>query len=99
MIGRNAMAQNPSMRGEKIYEYDLDIKGVTDYGVSMDAILSGKEKVPPRELASTSRLMDPVRVACRAERAASITCGCAPTAASTLTSTRPSKLMTATGSL
>ena len=42
------MAENPSMRGEKIYKYDLDIKGVTDYGVSMDAILSGKEKVPPQ---------------------------------------------------
>ena len=36
------------MRGEKIYEYDLDITGVTDYGVSLDAILSGKEKVPPQ---------------------------------------------------
>lgn len=34
------------MRGEKIYEYDLDITGVTDYGVSLDAILSGKEQVP-----------------------------------------------------
>jgi len=39
-------SQNPTMRGEKIYEYDFDIKGVTDYGVSMDAILAGKEKVP-----------------------------------------------------
>jgi hypothetical protein len=86
------------MRSEKIYEYDLDIKGVTDYGVSMDAILSGKEKVHYRGLASTSRLRDAVRVAWRAERAASITCGCAPTAVSTLTSTRPSKLTTATGS-
>lgn len=36
------------MRGEKIYEYDLDFTGVTDYGVSMEAILSGKEKVPPQ---------------------------------------------------
>lgn len=40
------MTQNPTMRGEKIYEFDLDITGVTDYGVSMDAILSGKETVP-----------------------------------------------------
>jgi hypothetical protein len=31
------------MRGEKIYEYDLDVTGMTDYGVSLDAILSGKE--------------------------------------------------------
>ena len=38
------------MRGEKIYEYDLDVTGVTDYGVSLDAILSGKERVPPQGL-------------------------------------------------
>jgi hypothetical protein len=36
------------MRGEKIYEYDLDVTGMTDYGVSLDAILSGKEKLPPQ---------------------------------------------------
>jgi len=36
------------MRGEKIYEYDLDVTGVTDYGVSLEAILTGKEKVPPQ---------------------------------------------------
>ena len=36
------------MKGEKIYEYDLDVSGITDYGVSLDAILSGKEKVPPQ---------------------------------------------------
>ncbi|MCA1581643.1 MAG: DUF3237 domain-containing protein [Acidobacteria bacterium] len=34
------------MRGEKIYEYDLDVTGVTDYGVSLEAILSGREPVP-----------------------------------------------------
>ena len=34
------------MMGEKIYEYDLDITGMTDYGVSLEAILSGKEKIP-----------------------------------------------------
>lgn len=39
-----------SMRGEKIYEYDLDVKGVTDYGVSLQAILSRKEKIPPQGL-------------------------------------------------
>ena len=42
------MAGNSAMSGEKIYEYDLDITGVTDYGVSMDAIMSGKEKIPPQ---------------------------------------------------
>ena len=38
------------MRGEKIYEYDLDVTGMTDYGVSLDAILSGQEKkkIPPQ---------------------------------------------------
>jgi hypothetical protein len=36
------------MRGEKIYECDLDLTGVTDYGVTMEAILAGKEKVPPQ---------------------------------------------------
>ena len=34
------------MRGEKIYEYDIDVTGMTDYGVSLDAILSGKEQIP-----------------------------------------------------
>ncbi len=38
------------MRGEKIYEYDLDVTGVTDYGVTLDAVLSGKEKIPPQGL-------------------------------------------------
>ncbi len=36
------------MRGEKIYAYDLDVTGVTDYGLSLDAILSGKGKIPPQ---------------------------------------------------
>ncbi|MEP7367975.1 MAG: DUF3237 family protein [Acidobacteriota bacterium] len=36
------------MNGEKIYSYDLDITGVTDYGLSMEAILAGKEKIPPQ---------------------------------------------------
>lgn len=36
------------MTGEKIYEYDLDVTGMTDYGVSLDAILSGREEIPPQ---------------------------------------------------
>jgi hypothetical protein len=36
------------MKGEKIYEYDIDITEATDYGVSLEAILSGKEQVPPQ---------------------------------------------------
>ncbi len=34
------------MRGKKIYDMEFDITGITDYGVSMDAILAGKESVP-----------------------------------------------------
>jgi len=34
------------MTGEKIYEYDLDTTGVTDYGVSFESILAAKEQVP-----------------------------------------------------
>jgi hypothetical protein len=36
------------MRGEKIYEYNLDIMGMTGYGVSLEAILSGKPTAPPQ---------------------------------------------------
>ncbi|MDA1185645.1 MAG: DUF3237 family protein [Acidobacteria bacterium] len=36
------------MTGEKIYEYDLDVTGVTDYGVTMEAILSGQAPIPPQ---------------------------------------------------
>ncbi len=36
------------MTGEKIYEYDLDVTGMTDYGMSLDAILSGEAKIPPQ---------------------------------------------------
>jgi Protein of unknown function (DUF3237) len=38
------------MNGEKIYEYDADVTGLTDYGVTLEAILSGKEKIPPQGL-------------------------------------------------
>jgi uncharacterized protein DUF3237 len=40
------MPNAQEMRGEKIYELDLNITGMTDYGVALDAILAGKEKVP-----------------------------------------------------
>jgi hypothetical protein len=35
------------MKGEKIYEYELDITGMTDYGISLEAILSGQTPLPP----------------------------------------------------
>ena len=38
------------MKGEKIYEYDLDITGMTDYGVSLADVVSGKVPVPPQGL-------------------------------------------------
>lgn len=36
------------MNGEKIYEYDLDITGMTDFGVTLEVILSGAVPVPPQ---------------------------------------------------
>ena len=36
------------MKGEKIYEYDLDVTGVTDYGVTLQSILSGQSRIPPQ---------------------------------------------------
>jgi hypothetical protein len=36
------------MKGEKIYEYDLDITGMTDYGIFLEAILSGQTPIPPQ---------------------------------------------------
>ena len=40
------LTQNSTMRGDKIYECDLHLLEVTDYGVTLDAILAGKEMVP-----------------------------------------------------
>ena len=34
------------MKGEKIYEYDLDVTGVTDHGLTLEAVLSGAVPVP-----------------------------------------------------
>lgn len=35
-----------TINGETIFEYDLDVTGATDYGVTMDAIFGGQEKIP-----------------------------------------------------
>lgn len=35
------------MSSTKIFDYDLDIISVTEYGANMGAILAGQEKVPP----------------------------------------------------
>jgi hypothetical protein len=45
-IREGMMAEVQGMRGEKIYELDLNVTGVTHHGVTMDAVLSGKERVP-----------------------------------------------------
>lgn len=34
------------MKGEKIYEYDLNVTGMADYGVTLQAIVSGQSRVP-----------------------------------------------------
>src|SRR5581483_3425904 len=47
-IRRTAMTEDAAMRGEKIYECDLALTGVTDYGVSLDDILAGRKAVPPQ---------------------------------------------------
>jgi Protein of unknown function (DUF3237) len=36
------------MIGEKIYSYDLDVTGITDYGIPLQSIVSGQSKVPPQ---------------------------------------------------
>jgi hypothetical protein len=40
------MTRSTAMKGEKIYEIEHDLTGVTGYGVSMDALLAGREAVP-----------------------------------------------------
>jgi len=36
------------MKGEKIYEYTLDVTGMTDFGITLEAILSGQTPIPPQ---------------------------------------------------
>jgi hypothetical protein len=40
------MTQHTAMRGEKIYEHELDLAGVTDFGFSLDDLLTGREALP-----------------------------------------------------
>lgn len=39
---------NPNLTAEFIYSYDLDIAGITDYGVQMADILGGEMPIPPQ---------------------------------------------------
>lgn len=43
---KTVLTQTPTLRGEKVYEQELDLNGVTDYGLSMGAVLAGREAVP-----------------------------------------------------
>jgi hypothetical protein len=81
------MTQNPTMKGEKIYEYEFNLTGVTDYGVSMDAILAGKDTVPLQGARFDLTVEDAARAAFRGGRTASIIFECEPMVASTLTYT------------
>jgi hypothetical protein len=36
------------MTGEKISTWDFDVTGITDYGITLEAIISGQEKIPPQ---------------------------------------------------
>jgi hypothetical protein len=83
---RSYKMQNAAMRGDKIYDVELDITGVTDYGVSMDAILAGQEAIYT-EPDLTLRSMGGSGAASRDARTASTICGCAPMVASSSTCT------------
>jgi len=37
-----------NMTGEKIYEYDVLVTGMTDFGVTLQSIVSGQSPVPPQ---------------------------------------------------
>jgi hypothetical protein len=85
-IREEMMAEVREMRGDKIYELELNITGVTDYGVTMDAILSGKEKVPLQGARLTWHSRGMAKAASQAKYVASITWSCVPTDALTSTS-------------
>lgn len=36
------------MQGEKIYEYEVDLTGMVDFGIELSDILEGKAPVPPQ---------------------------------------------------
>ena len=92
------MAEVQEMRGEKIYECDFNITGATDYGVTLDALLSGKEKAcRGHELMWRSREIS--KAASRAKYfVASNTSSCVPTDALTSTAEPQLKLKTAIAS-
>jgi hypothetical protein len=40
------MTGNTAMRGEKIYEHELNLSGVTDFGFSLDDLTAGRKAIP-----------------------------------------------------
>jgi hypothetical protein len=50
-----------AMSSEKIFEYDLDITGVTDYGADMEALFTGRERVPLQGAQFDVALAGPVK--------------------------------------
>ena len=40
------MTGNTTMRGEEVYDQELDLTGVTDFGFSLDDLLTGRKTVP-----------------------------------------------------
>jgi hypothetical protein len=77
--------QNAAMRGEKIYDVELDITGVTDYGVTPS--LPARKRFHYTEPDLTLRSMGGSGAASRDARTASTICGCAPMVASSSTCT------------
>jgi Protein of unknown function (DUF3237) len=49
------------MSYEKIFEYDLDITEVTDYGADMEALFTGRQSVPPQGAQFDVTLAGPVK--------------------------------------
>ena len=49
------------MSYEKIFEYDLDITGVTDYGSNMESLFMGRETVPLQGAQFDVALAGPVK--------------------------------------
>ena len=69
------ITQNPAMKSEKIYEYEFDITGVTDYGVKYWMPSSPvKNRFDRRERVLTSRLPGAARVVCRGGRTSFTIC-------------------------
>jgi hypothetical protein len=50
-----------AMSYEKIFEYELDITGVTDYGADMEAMFTGRQSVPLQGAQFDVTLAGPVK--------------------------------------